>query len=72
MLWKALGRVCGKRLKALLPVLVPALEAHGHLCLEPGVRERLMAVSAATIDRRLAEARSVTDVTPFSWTVEIA
>lgn len=53
-------RVCGKRLKALLPILVPALERHGHLALDPGVREQLMAVSAATIDRRLAPARAVT------------
>ena len=60
VLWEASDRVCGKRLKALLPILVPALERHGHLCLDPGVRERLMAVSAATIDRRLAPARAVT------------
>ena len=60
VLWEASDRVCGKRLKALLPVLVPALELHGHLCLDPAVREQLMAVSAATIDRRLVEARSVT------------
>ena len=60
VLWEASDRVCGKRLKALLPVLVPALERHGHLGLDPGVREQLMAVSAATIDRRLVEARSVT------------
>ena len=60
VLWEASDRVCGKRLKALLPILVPALERHGHLCLDPRVREQLMGVSAATIDRRLAEARSVT------------
>ena len=60
VLWEASDRVCGKRLKALLPILVPALERHGHLCLDPGVRERLMAVSAATIDRRLEPARAVT------------
>ena len=29
VLWEASDRVCGKRLKALLPVLVPALERHG-------------------------------------------
>ena len=52
--------MCGKRLKALLPTLVPALERHGHLTLDPRVREQLMAVSAATIDRRLASARAVT------------
>ena len=60
VLWEASDRVCGKRLKALLPILVPALERHGHLSLDPGVRERLLAVSAATIDRRLAPARAVT------------
>ena len=52
MLWEASDRMCGKRLKALLPTLVPALEHHGHLSLDPAVRERLLAVSAATIDRR--------------------
>ena len=31
VLWEASDRVCGKRLKALLPTLVPALERHGHL-----------------------------------------
>lgn len=60
VLWEASDRVCGKRLKALLPILVPALERHGHLALDPRVREQLMAVSAATIDRRLAPARAVT------------
>ena len=60
VLWEASDRMCGKRLKALLPILVPALERHGHLSLDPGVRERLMAASAATIDRRLAPARAVT------------
>ena len=60
VLWEASDRVCGKRLKALLPTLVPALERHGHLTLDPRVREQLMAVSAATIDRRLTSARAVT------------
>jgi len=31
ILWEASDRICGKRLKPLLPVLVPALERHGHL-----------------------------------------
>lgn len=29
VLWEASGRVCGKRLKALLPILLPALERNG-------------------------------------------
>ena len=60
VLWEASDHVCGKRLKALLPILVQAVERHGHLCLDPPVREQLLAVSAETIDRRLVEARSVT------------
>ena len=30
VLWEASDRVCGKRLKALLPILLPALERNGH------------------------------------------
>lgn len=57
VLWEASDRVCGKRLRALLPLLVPALERHGHLTVEPLARARLLGVSAATIDRLLAEAQ---------------
>jgi hypothetical protein len=53
VLWEASDRICGKRLKALIPILVDAMERHGHLQLVPAVRERLLAVSAATIDRLL-------------------
>ena len=31
VLWEASDRVCGKRLRALLPILLPALERNGHL-----------------------------------------
>jgi hypothetical protein len=61
VLWEASDRVCGKRLHALLPALVPALERHGHLTLEPVIRTKLLAVSAATIDRLLAGARGAND-----------
>lgn len=61
VLWEASDRVCGKRLHALLPSLVPALERHGHLTLESVTRTKLLAVSAATIDRLLAEARGMSD-----------
>ena len=58
VLWEASDRVCGKRLRALLPVLVPALERHGHLDLDASVRERVLSASAATIDRLLAPTRT--------------
>ncbi|MEA3197228.1 MAG: hypothetical protein QOF32_1280 [Gammaproteobacteria bacterium] len=56
--WEASDRICGKRLKPLLPVLLPSLERHGHLTLDPTVRTQLLAVSAATIDRMLSDARA--------------
>ncbi len=57
MLWEAADRVCGKRLKALIPTLVDAMERHGHLDLNPVIRSKVLQVSAATIDRMLAAAR---------------
>jgi len=57
--WEASDRVCGKRLEALFAVLFPALERNGHLQLDEGIRAKLMAMSAATIDRLLREVRSV-------------
>src|SRR4051812_33505821 len=57
VLWEAADRICGKRLKALLPGLISAMERHGHLALDPEVRQRLLAASPATIDRLLATVR---------------
>jgi hypothetical protein len=51
--WEASGELCGKRLAPFLGEFVPALEAEGVLALEPAVREPLLQMSAATIDRRL-------------------
>jgi hypothetical protein len=31
VLWDASDRICGKRLKAMIPTLLPAMERHGHL-----------------------------------------
>jgi Integrase core domain len=56
--WEASDRICGKRLKPLLPVLLPSLERHGHISLDPRVREHVLAVSASTIDRLLSGARA--------------
>lgn len=58
VLWEASDRICGKRLKPLLPVLLAALEKHGHLSLDENLRVRLLTVSASTIDRILAIPRA--------------
>ena len=57
VLWEAADRICGKRLKAVLPSLITALEQHGHMALDATVRQRLLKASAATIDRLLASVR---------------
>jgi hypothetical protein len=58
VLWEASDRICGKRLKAILPELLKSLESHEHLKLDPNVRVLLLAVSAASIDRLLRSIRS--------------
>jgi hypothetical protein len=58
VIWEASDRICGKRLRSLAPLLVDAMERHGHLRLEREVRDRLLAMSAATIDRALREAKA--------------
>lgn len=58
ILWEASDRVCGKRLKSLLTILVEALERHGHLRLDSVVRAHVLKVSAATIDRLRKPAHS--------------
>ena len=57
VLWEASDRICGKRLKPLLPTLVEAMERHGHLDLAEDVRSGLLSMSAATIDRALRGVR---------------
>ena len=57
ILWEAADRICGKRLHEVAPGLLDAMERHGHLCLDAAVRERLLSMSAATMDRLLRNVR---------------
>ena len=57
ILWETTDRLCGKRLKAAIPTLIESMERHGHLELDDTVRERLLRISPATIDRVLAPSR---------------
>lgn len=56
-IWAVLDAPTGKRLAPFLPEIVAVLERAGELDLEPGVRAKLVSMSAATIDRRLAPDR---------------
>ena len=57
VIWEAVDRICGKRLRAALPHLVESMERHGHLDLDPEVRTRLLTASAATLDQLLKPIR---------------
>ena len=57
-LWEASDHLCGKRLAAVLPTLMTALERHGHWHVDPDLRQKLLQISPATIDRLLAPSRS--------------
>ena len=57
VLWEASDRICSKRLRPLIPMLLAAMERHGHLALGAEVRAQLETISAATIDRVLGPMR---------------
>jgi hypothetical protein len=56
-LWEASDRVCGKRLKVMIPILLPALERNDRLKLDKADRDRVLAISAASIDRLLGDVK---------------
>src|SRR3954471_22026522 len=57
IVWEAADRICGKRLRQVIAGLVDAMERHGHLKLDSAVRESLLSMSAATMDRLLTTVR---------------
>ena len=56
--WAVLRAPAGKRLAPMLKVLVPVLRRDGELDLSDSEAALLVAMSAATIDRRLADERA--------------
>ena len=56
-IWAILDFICGKRLAAILPEVIPVLEQHHEIKLDAATREKLLTISAATIDRALAPER---------------
>ncbi|PMP66538.1 MAG: transposase, partial [Thermodesulfobacterium geofontis] len=53
-LWKISYFPCGKRLKAILPKIIPKLKFFNEFTFEKEVEEKLLKISAATIDRILS------------------
>ncbi|MGK6310180.1 hypothetical protein [Variovorax sp. DT-64] len=56
-LWEVSDRVCSKRLKVMIPALLPAMLRPGRIRDDPSLHAQLVAVSPATIDRLLAPLR---------------
>jgi hypothetical protein len=57
MIWATLDGPSGKRLAPFMAEIVQALERHGELEVSTAVRDKLLAISPATIDRLLAPER---------------
>ena len=60
-LWEAGDRVCGKRLKVLIPILLASMKHFGHPVPTAEIQAKLMTISAVTIDRHLAPIRAKID-----------
>lgn len=71
-LWEASGRLCSKRLVGVAADLLAALERHGELRFDPAVREAVLAMSPATIDRRLAPLRRGVARRPYGQSASAA
>jgi hypothetical protein len=56
-LWQLLNYSCGKRLVAIMPELIAKLEQFGELRLAPATKDKLLRISAATVDRLLQPER---------------
>lgn len=70
-IWEICGRICSKRLHPFLPEMVAVLERQGELDIAPQVKEQLLQMSRATIDRclkpvRLPQRRSLSTTKPGS------
>jgi hypothetical protein len=56
-IWRVLDYICGKRLQPALPELLEVLERHNELHCDRLTKEKLLRISAATIDRLLRSQR---------------
>jgi hypothetical protein len=56
-LWELLNYICGKRLVAIMPELIKKLEQFGELRLPTITKEKLLRISASSIDRLLKAER---------------
>lgn len=67
-IWRIMDLICGKRLAAALPRVVPKLEECFELDVTTEVREKLLRMSSATIDRMLSGERKKIELRQRSGT----
>lgn len=58
-IWEFLDWPCGERLQPYLPTIIPLLEQYDWLKVSPTVREKLLTMSIATVDRLLTKQRRI-------------
>jgi len=66
--WMIMDMICGKRLKIALAEVVPRLEQWGEMSVSDEVREKLLRMSASTIDRLLKRERKMMELKSRSGT----
>ena len=54
-IWIIMDCICGKRLAPILPEIIPLLELHNEINLDPLTRQKLFSISSSTIDRLLKD-----------------
>ncbi len=57
MIWNASNQICSKRFVPFIPIMIEALERHGHLSISEEVKQKLLKISAATVDRILRQVK---------------
>jgi len=57
-IWIICGRICGKRLAPYLKEIVPILERHRELIVDKETKEKILEISASTIDRLLSKEKA--------------
>jgi|SRR5271157_1568771 len=55
--WRILDYICGKRMKPVLGELIERLQRHREIMLDEDTQQKLLRISASTIDRLLKEER---------------
>jgi hypothetical protein len=67
-LWELLNYLCGKRLVAIMPELIDKLEQFGELRLAAVTKQKLLRISASSVDRLLKPERRKHQLRPRSHT----